>query len=93
MRVQVRVDEQQTPQFGRLAELAGVTPPSQDDPSGEVESASRMSKIRADERRTVTPGKRRQSGTEKTLQPKQSDLEAVLSSKRFIILFVHFAVR
>ncbi|XP_032228067.2 uncharacterized protein LOC5503934 [Nematostella vectensis] len=48
VKVQVRVDDQQTPQFGRLATLAGVTPPMTQEAVRDLES-SRISKIRVDE--------------------------------------------
>lgn len=71
MHVKVRVDDQQTPQFGRIAALAGVTPPSQD---GErvsssrdgLDMTSRMSKTKADET-AVTPRRRtRENPRERT---------------------------
>lgn len=57
VRVQVRIDENHTPQFGRIAQLAGVTPPVPDTPR-DAESSSRMSKAKADEAR-LTPRRRK----------------------------------
>lgn len=97
MHVQVRVDETQTPHLGRIAQLAGVTPPAQEENSKDTpEATSRMSKLRADEG-SVTPRKQKQSATDRlhvqnVLYPKTSDLNAVASSKLTVFCFLYYCI-
>jgi hypothetical protein len=62
VQVHVRVDEQRTPQFGRLAQLAGVTPPVAVEQTREADVSSKMSKAKVDESR-LTPRRRGKSKT------------------------------